>query len=632
MRTKEFTIILLIAILFGLTAVGVENQAGQPAEVKEISNTRSASCLVKVTCNPEVFPLNIDTIEYLMRTSAVVGKAAKVIELSVADAIDCFSVEEVPVSGGFMDGRLRREAHLLDLAEGEVRMREHELDTGIREMDMMRPRGEAAPMPTPPGLGVPEAPQPVATYQTSNLPSTRSTAPAASMPGNTTAQRSSRTRPGRTTSSITVSSKPIYGTTYGTTSRRISTSYSTSGMSGASATRRSTPVAGKQQSLLFQLTVDLLEEAPVPVAKEFMNVLVENLQSVLAKTYGNYLSNFHNNVLNRAEGRLYNAQEELDTAMGVIPGDYEIRERLEQEVVDLSSIGPEHPFEEAIQILKRSVDPPLNIVVMWRELYGNAEIEQTTPVNIEGPSKVTLGKGLELLLRAVSDPDDEGLGYQIEGEIITIPNKRPEQAISQPEVDTAYLTSQKRDLLRDKQQIEMELAGQEARREAIIKRIDRNSVMIQNKAAKDEITAELMQIVNMSEDLVARTEQLHKSGQASMSDISQAREKLARARMEMAKRQQELQLQTGGDQLARLNDELTNLSIDAEERQAVMQIINQQLVELDDQLSLASRFDPQAARIRVAKQALENTERRFNEVRAMEANLQEPMVVVIGAD
>ncbi|MHC4334421.1 MAG: DUF4943 family protein, partial [Planctomycetota bacterium] len=96
----------------------------------------------------------------------------------------------------------------------------------------------------------------------------------------------------------------------------------------------------------------------------------------------------------------------------------QVRRQL-QRVVDLSQWGPEMPFADALEQLKNSVEPPLNMVVLWRDLQENAAIDRTTPINMEGVSGVYLGTALRLLLRSVSASGAE-IDFVIKDGIIVI--------------------------------------------------------------------------------------------------------------------------------------------------------------------------------------------------------------------
>ncbi len=79
-------------------------------------------------------------------------------------------------------------------------------------------------------------------------------------------------------------------------------------------------------------------------------------------------------------------------------------------------------FGDALEVLKNSVEPPLNIVVLWRDLYDNADIDRNTPIKIDGVSGIRLGVGLELLLKSMSGKFAE-LDYIVTGGVIVIATK-----------------------------------------------------------------------------------------------------------------------------------------------------------------------------------------------------------------
>ncbi len=80
---------------------------------------------------------------------------------------------------------------------------------------------------------------------------------------------------------------------------------------------------------------------------------------------------------------------------------------------------PEMSFAEAIEQIKYCVEPPLPIVVIWKDLYDNADIDRTTPINMDEISGVSPGRALKLLLASVSGGYDQ-LGYIVEDGIIMI--------------------------------------------------------------------------------------------------------------------------------------------------------------------------------------------------------------------
>jgi len=85
------------------------------------------------------------------------------------------------------------------------------------------------------------------------------------------------------------------------------------------------------------------------------------------------------------------------------PANEAVYAQLEQEV-DLSQLTPTTAVDAAIDMLRKSVTPPLNIVVLWRDLQVNVLIEPTAPVSMDGAPKIKLGTALENLVKAISDP------------------------------------------------------------------------------------------------------------------------------------------------------------------------------------------------------------------------------------
>ena len=85
-----------------------------------------------------------------------------------------------------------------------------------------------------------------------------------------------------------------------------------------------------------------------------------------------------------------------------------------------SSFTPDMTFEEAINILRNSTIPKLNIAVLWKDLEQNADVYRDTPIGIKGVSKVPLRTHLKLLLMSVSAGGTQKLGYVVDGGVIII--------------------------------------------------------------------------------------------------------------------------------------------------------------------------------------------------------------------
>jgi len=103
------------------------------------------------------------------------------------------------------------------------------------------------------------------------------------------------------------------------------------------------------------------------------------------------------------------------------PADVAVNKLLDQPV-NLSALTPETTFEEAINILRDSVQPQLSIAVMWKDITENAFIDKDTPITLsgEGLVSVPLRVGLERVLQAVSAGGMAELGYVVQYGIVTI--------------------------------------------------------------------------------------------------------------------------------------------------------------------------------------------------------------------
>ncbi len=104
MRSAKHVVFVSILVFF---IVGAARASGKPEQGKlnktpADSNTRFASCVVKVTVDPAVFPVNFKMVEWLMRSSGVAGKASReVLELSPHEGQEFFHIEQLVGAFGY---------------------------------------------------------------------------------------------------------------------------------------------------------------------------------------------------------------------------------------------------------------------------------------------------------------------------------------------------------------------------------------------------------------------------------------------------------------------------------------------------------------------------------------------------
>jgi len=156
-------------------------------------------------------------------------------------------------------------------------------------------------------------------------------------------------------------------------------------------------------------------------------------------------------------------------------------------------------------------------------------------------------------------------------------------------------------------------------------------------AEGDTVTAELERLIKTQTEIVTTLKKEHETrvahGVAPMglpNEIIEAEEKLARLKIELARRREELARPAGADSLGALNENLSMTILDLAEKKAELQVVNKQLSEIEGQIRAASTTDPDILKIRQTQQALDRAAKRLNELKIIEENLQPPKVIVIG--
>ena len=386
---------------------------------------------------------------------------------------------------------------------------------------------------------------------------------------------------------------------------------------------------GVDQTATLELQVHLPDTVPA-LAEEFLKAIVKNLQDSLSRAHKSYEEELVKAI---TEARLSyaGAQSDLDDRADDAAA---VRRQLES-LVDLSQLTSATPFATAIEMLRKSVEPPLNIVVLWRDMMSNAHAEPSSPINIEGSPKIRLATALDLLVKGFdAGVDTTKPIWRIKGDAIVIGTTAtlggPPGAAGQPQVETdaRNLAGQRSELARRIQSLELDLAGLDARRAAIVGQVAIVQQQVNEKVAKDPVVQELEKLAQMHSTQVGPPD---KDGRRVTYDTSKT-ESAIRARIELANRREELSKQVGGSQLEEFNKELSRMAIDKAEKEAQHLVVQRQLDEVQKQLAQALTFDPEAARLRLAQESLDIAARRVAELQTRLSNLQPPMVTVIGAN
>jgi hypothetical protein len=149
---------------------------------------------------------------------------------------------------------------------------------------------------------------------------------------------------------------------------------------------------------------------------------------------------------------------------------------------------------------------------------------------------------------------------------------------------------------------------------------------------KDSITIELQKIVELIGRLLIEAEKQFRAGTISSLQLDEIKEKLARARIEIAIRRESLSKSIGGNLIESLNKELADRSIQAAQDEASLRSLERQLVEAESLFVKADDYELLSLEADVAKQTLQESilwrDRTSRQIRF----LQSPMVSILGGE
>jgi uncharacterized membrane protein YgcG len=513
METAKRIITLLVVMLL---VAGVSRSAEKPAETKaavasaagQISNTRSASCVVRITAHPAVLPLTFDTIQYLLHSSGVAGKAARdILGLPPDVASGLFTIEEL-YSVPAVSMPLYPPGQTPPVGPGFG-------DYGNFES----PSGE--PPASPESISEPEQPgeEEIAAPTTDYKPQI-----ASPMSVPTTGVPIPRGGYGRL-GGYGGGGYGGYGGGYG----GYGGSYGGgsfggygfgTGPRGLAPTNSEQPVAADE--FCFHLKVDIKDSQAKPAAVEFMNALVTNLRDNLKRVWDEQLErltrqeNIANEETDRAERKLTDYQQQL------------------------------------------------------RKLAGSRNLSRSV-----------------ILSRC--------------------------------------------EILREKlEATQMDMASDELMLKSISEQIAQTQQKLSAQIKEDAVTAELERMLKIQTDWQADVTSLRAQDKASSNEVADAREKVARARIELAQRREQLSKAAGGDKISSLNNKLADLSLSVTQADAQRKRLQQQLTEAEELLTKADTYELLSLKANLERQNLQQALVWRDAISRQIRLLQEPLVSVLG--
>jgi hypothetical protein len=155
------------------------------------------------------------------------------------------------------------------------------------------------------------------------------------------------------------------------------------------------------------------------------------------------------------------------------------------------------------------------------------------------------------------------------------------------------------------QAAEMDHATRQAVMEKISMRIKGTKREMRDKLEDDPVLTQLVQIIKIHDARLQELENAKKEGTAEP-EMSQARENLARARIELAERREQISESAGGELLRSLNNQLAELTIQRTQWDRRMDHLRHQLDYARALLGRADDYERLSLRAKVARQTFED--------------------------
>lgn len=189
------------------------------------------------------------------------------------------------------------------------------------------------------------------------------------------------------------------------------------------------------------------------------------------------------------------------------------------------------------------------------------------------------------------------------------------------------------DLRRQFERIQMEQSSDEVMIETITNQIMETKRNVFQQAKEDAIINEIKRIIELkSQDVEEERKQVESGVTVRESYLREAEEKVARLRIELAQRQNELSKSTGGNLIESLNRKLAEHSLQTALNKQKMIALKQQITKAEDLLNKADDFELLSLKLDIAKQNLKEAiiwrDRMSRQIRM----LQPPTVTVIGGN
>jgi len=197
-------------------------------------------------------------------------------------------------------------------------------------------------------------------------------------------------------------------------------------------------------------------------------------------------------------------------------------------------------------------------------------------------------------------------------------------------LDKDSILSNIMDMRNNLQNIEMEQDSDKVIVDAITNRIAETQAKLKEQTAKDDVTKELQAMIDRQTENLIEAKKLVEHGQAGPPTLREAEEKLARARIELAQRREQMSRSAGGALIESLNRKLADLSIKTAQNQAKIVALSRQLAEAEEWLNKADDHEILSLKANITKQNLREAIVWRDRISRQTRLIQPPSVTVLG--
>ncbi|MBN1489465.1 MAG: hypothetical protein JXA69_06055 [Phycisphaerae bacterium] len=188
-----------------------------------------------------------------------------------------------------------------------------------------------------------------------------------------------------------------------------------------------------------------------------------------------------------------------------------------------------------------------------------------------------------------------------------------------------------RALTQELQELEMRMAGERARREAIEKQIAESGARATQETEQDLMAKALEQKLKANREQLENLRKLAAAGRVPHQEVAEAETQAVMIQAELAERRSAAAREAGGERLNRLNAELAELSISSAECEARLRVAREKAERMKELLTKADEYERSVLwELPLVRQAYEQARVRQEELARWLRTLQPPSVTVIG--